>query len=124
MKKFDGITVDSLIKNRKLSSKERFKLIISFAETVRKIQKLGICHSDLHTQNLIASSDCHVEIIDFGNGIIFDSNTLTTNPLSGAEILRPPEYYKGDYCPVGVNGFQFARIAINIWTDTTLYNLL
>jgi serine/threonine protein kinase len=122
MKKFDGITVDSFIKSTKLSSKEKFKLIISFAEAVRKIQKLGICHSDLHTQNLLVSGDCHVEIIDFGNGILFDANTLTRHALTGTDFLRPPEYFKGPYCPVGVNAFQFARIAMNIWSGVAFEN--
>lgn len=71
MKKFSGETVDSLIKRKKLSSAEKMSLIISFAKSVRKLQKLGICHSDLHTQNLLVSGK-EINIIDYGNAIIFN----------------------------------------------------
>lgn len=68
---------------------------------------------------MLVSGKNHIEIIDYGNAILFDSNTLTTSDLTGTDFLRPPEYFKGPYCPVGVNAFQFARIAINIWSGVT-----
>lgn len=89
MKKFSGETVDSLIKRKKISSAEKMSLIISFAKSVRKLQKLGICHSDLHTQNLLVSGK-EINIIDYGNAIIFDQNTQTDSGLTGTDFLRPP----------------------------------
>ena len=68
---------------------------------------------------MLVSGQNHIEIIDYGNAILFDSNTLTTSDLTGTDFLRPPEYFKGPYCPVGVNAFQFARIAISIWSGVT-----
>jgi hypothetical protein len=48
MNKLNGITVDSFIQSKEISSTDKMELIVSFAEAVRDIQKLGICHSDLH----------------------------------------------------------------------------
>lgn len=94
-------------------------MIISFAQAVRRIQKLGICHSDLHIQNLLVTETGDMNIIDYGNAIIFDKGTLTSSDLTGTNFMRPPEYFQRPYCPIGVNAFQFARIAINIWSGKT-----
>ena len=103
------------------STSAQVKLIKKLGECVSKIQKLGICHSDLSLDNVLVqqknkySKKFDIRLIDFGNSLLFNSNTITQSCLTGWKFLKPPESrLNRPFNPSRVNAYQFARVSMQI----------
>ena len=107
------------------SSVARVKMLISLAEHIRAIQKINLCHGDIHMGNIIinVNEDSKAEepevwakVIDFGNAFDMTPGTkVSVTGLTGAMNLIPKEVHDAkwkNYNPFGMNAHQLAVIGL------------
>jgi len=130
---FKGKLIDAILqdKNSMLykNTFQRLKLLKKLAKLVQKLQKLGICHGDLSLNNIIVmphpnkpgEEHFKLAVIDYGEAKHFEKGTTLDSTTTGWDFLCPPEAKKDKaYSPVGVNAYQFARVAAQVLNTTLL----
>lgn len=66
MELVEGVTLDTLVRDKRLDSKQFFKLACQLTEAVAAAHSAGIVHRDLKPSNLMLDSQGMVKVLDFG----------------------------------------------------------
>ncbi len=82
-----------------LSPIARILLVIKLTKIIRILQANSFCHGDLHMSNILidiknpdlVKPQFDIEVIDFGNGFVFEQNKLVSKGLTGLTIIIPFE---------------------------------
>ncbi len=119
MEYFGGISIDNILRTRKLSLKEFLNLAIKVVQNLTEIHSHNIIHKDMNNSNIVWNEkDDIVKIIDFGISNILSKEIIeVTNPnvLEGTLPFISPEQtgrinrsidYRSDYYSLGISFYQ------------------
>lgn len=96
---FDRIFNNISNKNT-ISEKSIFRIFKQLMDALNHCHSQGICHRDLKPENIIflnKEENSPIKIIDFGLGIIFQSNNLIFSKKVGSPQYVAPEVLDGEY---------------------------
>lgn len=117
MEYLEGISLDSIIKNRTpLNLSEKLRIIVDVLNGLSYAHDRNIIHRDIKPANIIVLNDGMAKIVDFGIARIGDT-TGVTNPNT---VLGTLEYMSPE-------AFQGAKLdaSADVWsTSVVLYQLL
>lgn len=121
-----GATLFAVIASRASQGPVRVLL-----QGMRELAAAGICHGDLHDENLLADVDGTIRIIDFGSGFITtDQEKLLQDLLAVLDVIS--EWYKlpestvpegvvrkttmlGQLAPAVASNLEFFPKAVDLW---------
>jgi TolB-like protein len=118
-----GETLDSRLRNGRMSLPESLRLAGEMAEALEEAHARGILHRDLKPSNIMLTEQGHVKIMDFGlakrlayspaaNGVTLDAAPQLTAPgtILGTPDYMSPEQVKGLPLDVRSDLFSFGVI--------------
>ena len=101
MEYVEGVTLDSLIRNRPLEPLQAVSLGHEIASGLAEAHAKGIIHRDLKVENIIVTPEGHAKILDFGLARPFfkdelDASLTGKGQLVGTSRTMSPEYVGGE----------------------------
>jgi eukaryotic-like serine/threonine-protein kinase len=127
-----GVTLSSVLKNRKLEFSESLRYCIQIADALTKAHAAGIVHRDLKPGNIMVTEDGLVKVLDFGLAK-FDPNAAADNEITDAErtnqftLTQPgavtgtvaymsPEQARGDRVDARTDIFSFGIVMFEMFS--------
>ncbi|KAF2071709.1 hypothetical protein CYY_006970 [Polysphondylium violaceum] len=101
-----------------LTWKEKLRISLDIAQACRYLQRQGILHRDLKSQNVLLGSNKRAKLCDLGLARVFDdriNKRLTSN--LGSDAWMAPEMFMGEEYDYKVDVFSYGIVLVEIITN-------
>ncbi len=97
MEYVDGVSLCSLMEQRKISVDNALAIAIQICRGLRKAHQAGIIHRDIKPANVMIDKDGWVKILDFGLAKLIENTSITRHGVRmGTAPYTSPEQIRGE----------------------------
>jgi predicted Ser/Thr protein kinase len=97
MEYVEGVSLDTFLRSRDLSARERLGLLASLADAIEHAHVRGVLHRDLSPKNVLVLADGAIKLIDFGLARDRDRGASEAVTLTGT-VLGTLRYMSPEQC--------------------------
>jgi serine/threonine protein kinase/Tol biopolymer transport system component len=124
MELVDGAPIDVYCDSRRLTTRERLRLLLDVCDAVQYAHDNGIIHRDVKPSNILVDAEGRAKLVDFGIAKAMTSgNAPQTKTLY--RVLTPqyasPEQIRGDAVSVASDVYSLAVVLYELLTGCRLY---
>ncbi len=116
---FEGKNLREIIRDGKLSDKEKQNLCIQLFNALNVAHQNGIIHRDIKPENILVNSKLELKIADFGLALGRDENFLThKSSIVGTPGYMSPEQIRGEELTPQTDLFSSGIVIYELFTGT------
>ena len=112
-----GVTLKTLLTQRRLGVDEALDLLAPLAEALDCAHRAGIVHRDLKPVNIMIQPDGSPKLMDFGIAHLDTSLITVPGHVLGSPAYMAPELLRGEEATFRADLFSFATVAYEVLTN-------
>ncbi len=101
----DGLTLSQLFESSELTSDLSIEVLLQIQEGLIDLHMAGLCHGDLHMENVFVTTSGQIKLLDFGFA------NISRIQSQGSPSLRAPELDSGSEPSFWTDLYALGRIA-------------